>query len=173
MEYLPGLAQLDAEHELSNPVNQVEQAEHQRKSDRAQARAGEENHAEGDRYQPAEDEHCPCPGGLADLERRDDLDQAAGDRPAARDQHQHERGGPRPCQSDHPGGQVDQHEQQVPDDRPRAGAGERPQGLQAGGDERVHGEHDDQRENRDPGPGQRHDPDGDREDAAQDERSTE
>ena len=45
--------------------------------------------------------------------------------------------------------------------------------LLLGGDERVHGEQDDQRQDRDAGPGQRHDPDGEGEDAAPDQGRTE
>ena len=40
-----------------------------------------------------------------------------------------------------------------------AAAAERPRSLHAGGDERVDGEQDDQRQHRDRGPGQRDDPD--------------
>jgi hypothetical protein len=57
----------------------------------------------------------------------------------------------------------------VPDDRVGLGAAERPRGLQAGGDERVDGEHDDQRQHRDSGPGQRDDPDDHGQDAARDQ----
>ncbi|MGA3151975.1 MAG: hypothetical protein ACLPN6_17700 [Streptosporangiaceae bacterium] len=59
------------------------------------------------------------------------------DRPQAHDQHQYQRGRPRPRQGGHAGGQAGRPEQQVPDDRPGRGAAERPRRLQAGGDERV------------------------------------
>ena len=52
-------------------------------------------------------------------------------------------------------------------------ATERTEGLQAAGDERVHGEQDDECEDRDPGPGQRQDPDDRGEHATQDQRSAE
>src|SRR5262249_12897375 len=56
---------------------------------------------------------------------------------------------------------------------PGGAAVKRAHGLQAGSDERVHGEQDDQRQDRDAGPGQRHDPDGEGEDAAPDQGRTE
>jgi len=80
-----------------------------------------------------------------------DLGQAGGDRPHAHDQHQHQRGGPGPGQRDDPGGQVGQGEQEVPGDRPGLGGAERAGGLQSGGDERLAGEQDDQRQHRDRG----------------------
>src|SRR5271166_2634313 len=130
-----GPAQLDALHDRIDPLDQVEQTEQQREGDRAHAGVGEQHHAERDRGQPAEDEQRPRPGRLAGAEGGGDLDEAGDDRPAGHDRHQDQCGGPRPGQRDHPGGEVGQPEQQVPDDRPRLGAAERPHGLQAGGDE--------------------------------------
>lgn len=108
----------------------------------------------------------PRAGRLADLECGGDLEPAADDRPAGHDQHQHQRGGPGPGQGEHPGGEVDQPDEQVPDDRPRVTAAERPHDLQTAGDERVHREQHDEGKHRDAWPGQRHDPDGDREEPA-------
>jgi hypothetical protein len=51
--------------------------------------------------------------GLPGLERGEDLEEAADERPDPDDQYQYQRGGPRPHQGDHPGGQVDQAEEQV------------------------------------------------------------
>jgi hypothetical protein len=93
------------------------------------------------------------PGRLAGGEAGGELHQAGDDRPYSHDQDQDQRGGARPGQRDGPGGQVGQAEQQVPDDRAGVAAAERPRGLQPGGDERVDGEQDDQRQHRDRGPG--------------------
>ena len=158
VQVVAGPAQFDADDDLGDAVDQGEQAEQQGEGDRADARAGEQHHTEGDGHQSTQDEHRACPGGLPALERREDLEEPADERPDAHDQHEHERGGPGPDQGDHPGRQVYQPEEQVTEDRPGGATAERLHRLQPGIDERVHREQDDQRQDRHPWPGQGDDP---------------
>src|SRR5215831_1324482 len=167
---VPSPAQLDAHHDLRHAVDDAEQAEQQREGDRTDAGTGEQHHTERDGHKPAQDEQRAGARGLAALEGSEDLDEPADDRPDADDQHQHQRGGPGPHQRDHAGGQADQPEQQVAEDRPGGTAAEGPHGLQARVDERVDREQDDQRINGYVGPGEGDDADDDGEDAEQDQR---
>jgi hypothetical protein len=116
-------------------------------------------------HQPAQDEQRAGASGLPALERGEDLEEAAHERPDPHDQHQHQRRGPRPHQGDYPGREVDQPEQQVPEDRSRGATAERARSLQPRVGERVDREQDDQREDRYPGPREGDDPDDDGEDA--------
>ncbi len=93
--------------------------------------------------------------------------------PAGDDQHEDEGGRPRPGQGDHTGGDVDQSEQQVPEDRPGGAAAERPHGLQPGRHEGVDGEQDHEGEDGDPRPGEGHDPDAEGEQAPKDQGGAE
>src|SRR5262249_26306415 len=100
----------------------------------------------------------------------DDLDHAAGQGPGRHHDDQDVGGGPGPDQGDHAGGQADQREQQVAEDRPGAAAAEGPRGLQPRVHEGVDREAGYQREDRDVRPGDGDDPDDDGEDAEQDQR---
>ena len=102
-----------------------------------------------------------------------DLESPGDDGPAGDEQHEHQRGRPRPGQGDHPGADVDQTEEQVTEHGPGGAAAERLHRLEAGGDERVDGEDDDQGQDGDPRPGEGHDADGDGEQAPKDEGGAE
>jgi hypothetical protein len=99
----------------------------------------------------------------------DDLDYATDKGPGRHHDDQNVRGGPRPDQGDHSGRQADQREKQVTEDRPGVAAAESPRGLQSRVHERVDGEQDDQRQDRDTRPGDGDNPDDDSQDAEQDQ----
>jgi hypothetical protein len=163
------VAQLDAHHDLRDAVDDAEQPEQQREGYRAHAGAGEQHHAEQDGHQSAQDEQRPGARGLSGLERGEDLEEAADERPDPDDQHQHQRGGTGPHQGDHPGSRVDHRQQQVANHRPGGATAERAHGLQDRVDERVDREHVHQGQDRHAGPGQRDDPDDNGQDADQDQ----
>jgi len=77
----PGLAQLDAQHEPRDAVDQAEQAEHQREGDRTDTAAGEQRRAERNGHQPAQDEQRAGARGLLALEGDEDLEDAADEAP--------------------------------------------------------------------------------------------
>jgi hypothetical protein len=123
---LPGPAGLGTYHDQRDPVDQVEHPEQQRESDRADVGPGEEHDAERDGDQPGHDEQCASSRGLAPAEGSEDLQETAGERPERHDQHEHQRGGPGPRHGNHRGGQVNQPQQQVAEDRSRGFTAERP-----------------------------------------------
>ena len=79
------------------------------------------------------------------------------------------RRGTRPGEGDDAGGDVDESDEQVPDHGLRPGAAERERQLRDGLDEGVDGEHDDQRQHGDAGPGESHRTDGKREQTSRDQ----
>src|ERR1700683_576704 len=164
------VADLDADRDLREAVDQGVQAEQQGQGDRAHAGTGEQQYPERDRHQPAEDEHGAGGRGLPGLETGEDLGEAAGQRPRRHDDDQHERGRRGPGQGEHPGRQVDQPEQQVTEDRAGGPGAEGPRALQSRVQERVDREQDDQRENRDAWPGDGQDPGDDSQNAEQNQR---
>jgi hypothetical protein len=101
------------------------------------------------------------------------IDDSRDDGPASDNQHEDERGGHGPGDGDHAGGHVHESEQQVAEDRPGGVAAERERGLQAGPDEGVDSEHDDESQDGDPRPGEGYDPDGEGQQAPEDQRGAE
>src|SRR5580693_5593687 len=86
------LTDVDARVDLREPVDQAEQTEQQGQGDRADARPGEQQHAERDRYQAGHEEQRANPRRLTGLEAGEELGHAAGERPDRDDEDQHERG---------------------------------------------------------------------------------
>ena len=99
---------------------------------------------------PAHLRHA-CVAEVRQAEDGGDLDEAGDDRPHAHDQHRDQRGGPGQANAIAPAARSTSPSSRCPIDRSGLGTAERPQGLQAGGDEVVHGEQDDKRQHRDPG----------------------
>src|SRR5262249_23939501 len=131
--------------------------------------AGEKQGGEGDPHQGGGEEQRARGRGLPPGQPRGGPDPAARPGPSRPDKDPGGSGGARPDQGDHAGGQPDQREQQVTEDRSGAAAAEGSRSLQPRVHEGVDREQDDQRENRDVGPGDGDDPDDDGEDAEQDQ----
>ena len=133
---------------------------------RALAGADDQEDAEGDREDAAEDQQPFVGDGAAQLDRRDDLDDAGEDCPPGDEGEQHQRGDPRPNKGENPGDDADDPFQ---DEEPGARLRAADQREEAS-DQGVGGEEDDQRRQGEAGSDEGGDPEEDGEEAAQGQR---
>src|SRR5580698_6665206 len=116
------VAQLGPEYDLRHAENQAVQPEQQGQSKCSDVRTGTEHDTERDGHQTAQDERSAHPRRLSALEGRKQLEEAADESPDSYDDDQHQRGDTRPDHRDEPGGDINQRQKQVADDRPRSTA---------------------------------------------------